>query len=31
MAPLFNIAIRKAVEKGLEEDRRDLEEREYGK
>jgi hypothetical protein len=31
LKPLFEIAIRKAVEKGLEEDRRDLEERGYGK
>ncbi len=30
LKPLFEIAIRKAVEKGLEEDRRDLEERGYG-
>jgi Polyketide cyclase / dehydrase and lipid transport len=31
LKPLFEIAIRKAVEKGLEEDRQDLEERGYGK
>jgi Polyketide cyclase / dehydrase and lipid transport len=31
LKPLFEIAIRKAVEKGLEEDRKDLEERGYGK
>src|ERR1700682_2551143 len=31
LKPLFEIAIRKAVEKGLEEDRLDLEERGYGK
>src|ERR1700694_1964935 len=31
LQPLFELAIRKAVEKGLEEDRRDLEERRYGK
>jgi hypothetical protein len=31
LKPLFEIALRKAVEKGLEEDRRDLEERGYGK
>ena len=30
LKPLFEIAIRKAVEKGLEEDRVDLEERGYG-
>ena len=30
LKPLFERAIRKAVEKGLEEDRRDLEERGYG-
>jgi hypothetical protein len=30
LKPLFAIAIRKAVEKGLEEDRHDLEERGYG-
>jgi len=30
LKPLFQIAIRKAVEKGLEEDRADLEERGYG-
>jgi hypothetical protein len=30
LKPLFAIAIRKAVEKGLEEDRLDLEERGYG-
>jgi hypothetical protein len=30
LAPLFEIAIRKAVEKGFEEDRVDLEERGYG-
>ncbi len=30
LAPLFKIAIRKAVEKGFEEDRVDLEERGYG-
>jgi Polyketide cyclase / dehydrase and lipid transport len=31
LKPLFAIAIRKAVEKGLEEDRLDLEDRGYGK
>ena len=31
LKPLFEFAIRKAVEKGLEEDRLDLEERGYGK
>ena len=30
LKPLFEIAIRKAVKKGLEEDRIDLEERGYG-
>jgi hypothetical protein len=30
LKPLFEIAIRKAVEKGFEEDRVDLEERGYG-
>ena len=30
LKPLFEIAIRKAVKKGLEEDRVDLEERGYG-
>jgi hypothetical protein len=30
LKPLFEIAIRKAVKKGLDEDRVDLEERDYG-